>query len=246
VSDAGRYRKLFTRLWLHPGFTSLSDAEKVLAFYLLTGPQTNRIGLYRLSPAQAAEDLGTTVEPFRKRLATVCVAFGWLFDADARVMYIPSWWRWNPPSNENVTRGSLKDLNDLPPCGLVEAFARNIETIPEPFHEAFRKGLHEQLRGGFRNQDQYRDLNQKKEQETRAARGDGSDGTKTLTPSTDARPSDRLISIARETIKHTGTKPPLEELADHFRHYAGNAANLSRTEIFAALNVAILELRVSA
>ena len=38
MSDIGRYRKLYTRLWLHLGFVALTDAEKVVALYLLTGP----------------------------------------------------------------------------------------------------------------------------------------------------------------------------------------------------------------
>jgi hypothetical protein len=61
-----RYRKLYRRLWRHPGFLELSDGEKVLAFYLLTGPQTNRLGLYVFSIATAAEDLGTVSGSFTK------------------------------------------------------------------------------------------------------------------------------------------------------------------------------------
>jgi len=38
----------------------------VLAFYLLTGPQTNRLGLYVFSIATAAEDLGTVSGSFTK------------------------------------------------------------------------------------------------------------------------------------------------------------------------------------
>ena len=62
VSDVGRYRKLYARVWRHPGFTALTDGEKTLALYLLTGPQTNRLGLYTLSVATAAEHLGTVPE----------------------------------------------------------------------------------------------------------------------------------------------------------------------------------------
>lgn len=113
MSDLGRYRKLFTRLWRHPGFVALTEGERNLALYLLTGPQTNRLGLYVLSLATAAEELGTTPETLKKRLDKVCLTFGWMFDAKARVTYIPSWWRWNPPENANVMKGSLKELNEI-------------------------------------------------------------------------------------------------------------------------------------
>jgi hypothetical protein len=105
--DVGRYRKLYTRLWRHPGFAGLTEGEKILALYVLTGPQTNRLGLYLLSIATAAEDLGTTPETLTKRLRNVCQTFGWWFDSVARVTYIPTWWRWNPPENVNVMKGSL-------------------------------------------------------------------------------------------------------------------------------------------
>ena len=155
MSDQGRYRKLFTRLWRHPGFVTLTEGEQNLALYVLTGPQTNRLGLYVLSPATAAEDLGTTPETLKKRLVNVCGTFGWSFDAAARVFFIPSWWRWSPPENVNVMKGSLKDLNEIPPCGLVDAFARNLQTLPQTLHETFLEGLRQRLRKPSRNQEPY-------------------------------------------------------------------------------------------
>jgi hypothetical protein len=172
VSDGGRYRKIYTRLWLHSGFVGLNDAEKVVAFYLLTGPQTNRIGLYRLSPATAAEDLETSAEAFRKRLVTVCTSLGWLYDAKARVFYIPSFLKWNPPVNVNVANGITNDLSDLPDCAFIDAFAENLEGIPEAFREAFLKGLRLHMPHGVRNQEQYPDQNQQQEQKHSARRAE--------------------------------------------------------------------------
>jgi hypothetical protein len=131
---------VFTRLWCHPAFVSLSEGEKLLAFYLLTGPQTNRLGLYRFSIATAAEDLHTVPATIKKRLVAVSEAFGWMFDATARILYIPSWLKWNPPENPNVLKGNLRDLNDITPCGLVDAFARNIDVVPETLRKRLSKG----------------------------------------------------------------------------------------------------------
>jgi hypothetical protein len=143
MSDLGRYRKLYVRLWRHPCFVGLTDAEKVVAIYVLTGPQSNRLGLYVLSIATAAEDLGTVPETLKKRLLTVCQTLGWLFDARARVVYIPTFFNWNPPENANVMKGSLKDLNEIPPCGLIDAFAANIETLPETLRQANTNARHD-------------------------------------------------------------------------------------------------------
>jgi hypothetical protein len=177
MSDLGRYRKLYARLWRHSGFTSLTTLEKTIVFYLLTGPQTNRLGLYVLSISTAAEDLGTLPKSFAKGLRRVCETLSWQFDSKARVLYIPSWFKWNPPENANVVKGSLKDLNEIPPCDLVDAFARNIETIPvtlrEGFIEGLRKGLPNGLPNGMPNQYQYQyqyqDQDQKQDEDARSA-----------------------------------------------------------------------------
>ena len=93
--SVGRYRKIYPRLWGHPGFLQLTRSAREITLYLLTGPQTNAIVLFdNFSAATAAEDLGVGAGTFRKGLAEVCVTFGWQSDSDARVFYIPSWWRW--------------------------------------------------------------------------------------------------------------------------------------------------------
>ena len=76
------------------------------------------------------------------------------------MIYIPSWWRWNPPENVNVLKGNLKDLNDIPPCGLVDAFAHNIGPLPETFHQTFLDGLRKHLPNHRVIRSSIRDLNQ--------------------------------------------------------------------------------------
>lgn len=177
TNDVGKYRKLYVRLWRHPGFVGLSDAEKTLAIYLLTGPQTNRIGLSVLSVATAAEDLGTVPQTLSKRLETVCQTFGWHFHSATRVLYIPSWWRWNEPANVNVMRGNLKDLHEIPPSPLVEAFANNTTYVPnvadkngQTVLDTFIEGLAGRLPNRLPNQKQYQDQNQKEKQKPSALR----------------------------------------------------------------------------
>ena len=138
MSDRGRYRKVYPRLWHHPGFRRLDGDDKALTLYLLSGPQTNRLGLYKLSIPTAADDLDTVPETLSKRIANVCDTFGWRFDPDARVFYIPSFWTWNPPENPKVLKGCLKDLNEIPPSPLIDTFANNLDTLPENLWETFR------------------------------------------------------------------------------------------------------------
>ena len=154
MSDVGRYRKLFPRLWRDPDFRRLKPSTRELVLYLLSGPQTNSIGLFHFSVATAAEDLGVSVDTLRKGLADIGTTFDWRFDAEARVFYIPSWWRWNEPENPNVLKGNLKALSEIPPCGLVDAFSRNLETLPETLHETFIEGCTIRLSKRPPNQEQ--------------------------------------------------------------------------------------------
>jgi hypothetical protein len=89
---ARKYRKIDPRIWSDERFSLLSDAEKVLAMYILTCPQCNRIGLFRFSLALAAEDLGVPPVRMSERFAKVCDTFRWKWDAGAKVIYLPTWW----------------------------------------------------------------------------------------------------------------------------------------------------------
>jgi hypothetical protein len=118
------YRKVYLRLWRNPNFHALDEAGKLLALYLLAGPQTNRIGLFRVSVASACEDTDMEPAQVRAALEAVCAAFGWQWDARASVVLIPSWWDYNGcGDNEKAWKGTLSDLNDVPRTTLVSAFA---------------------------------------------------------------------------------------------------------------------------
>src|SRR5262245_23017277 len=89
--DVGRYRRVRSRIWIEQWFLTLTEAERLVALYCLTGPPTNGLGLYRLVPEAAAADFHVSVQTFRRRFDAVCGAAGWRFDAEARVIWIPEW-----------------------------------------------------------------------------------------------------------------------------------------------------------
>jgi hypothetical protein len=142
-ADVGRYRKVYPRVWRTPTFTALAVELKLLVVYVLTGPQQNRIGLSHFSVFTAAEDLGATPEQIGERLHAVCTAFGWHYDAAARVLFIPSWWTWNQPENPNVLKNLLGDLAEVPPSDLLADFARNIVTLRPTLRGTFRERMAE-------------------------------------------------------------------------------------------------------
>ena len=67
-------------------------------------------------------------EGFAKGFDSVVSKMGWQYDPAARVLYLPSWWRWNGPSNPNEMKGRLKGLDELPETELeIEAWLRHPE-----------------------------------------------------------------------------------------------------------------------
>ena len=111
-----RYRKVDPRFWKDEKVCALNRDEKLIALYLFTSAQSNRIGLFSFSPAGAAEDLGIALEtfgkgfmePFLKVIETLHL--GW--DSTARVLYLPTWWKYNCPENPNVLKACLADLHE--------------------------------------------------------------------------------------------------------------------------------------
>jgi hypothetical protein len=130
------YRRVFTCFWRDEKVRLLSGDEQRIALYCLTGPQSNRIGYYILSPGAAAEDLGMVPETFAKGFGRVCRNLSWRFDFGSRALLIPSWWKWNAPDNENQLIGNLKDLAGMPQTPLYKEFLK-AETLPQRLRQTF-------------------------------------------------------------------------------------------------------------
>jgi hypothetical protein len=238
MSDVGRYRQIYPRLWRHPAFAALNKTARELTLYLLSGPQTNRIGLFHFSIATAAEDLRIGAETLRERLADVQVTFDWRFDADAHVLYIPSWWRWNRPQNANVLSGNLKDLSEIPPCGLVDAFADNLQTLPLTFHETFIEGLRQRLPKRSRTQEPDQNPKQEPEPPDRASRAPRRENVSS-TSNTDGDLNDATIGIAVEALSYVDANADINVIVDHVQ-YLGNQVKrpLSRATALRAIQAA--------
>jgi hypothetical protein len=187
-----------------------------------------------LSIATAAEDLRTTSETLRKRLSSICMTFGWHFDAEARVFYIPSWWRWNAPENANVLKGNLKDLNDIPPCGLVDAFARNTGNLPETLLETFFDGVRRHVPQPSSNQKQYQESESEEQKREHSALRAGAINDQKPKSVISVKHRQIASVVLRET-PHADTEYLVDAFQFHcregkieaIRHLSGRAARLA-------------------
>jgi hypothetical protein len=135
-----RYRKFDPFAWRHAEFKSLTDKEKLAAIYSFTA-QSNRCGIFCFSPALAAEDLGWTQAAFIRVFHRVVKVLRWRWDPAARVLYIPSWWKYNRPENVSHLIGCLKDLHEVPTSPLLDAFSTNGLTLDPGLRDVFEKEI---------------------------------------------------------------------------------------------------------
>jgi hypothetical protein len=156
-----RYRKIDPRIWKDEKFTSVTNDEKLVVLYCLTA-QSNRIGLFLFSCAMAAEELDIPSQTFTKRFKNVCRTFKWEYDERHRVLYIPTWWKYNPPENKNNVIGNLKDIDDLPDSLLINKFKSNLEYLDETFYETFTQTLEKHYPKRSPSQEQEQEQEQEK------------------------------------------------------------------------------------
>lgn len=133
------YRRTYSRIW--KAMRGLSQVEKNIAHYLLSGDQSNRVGYFDFSPGKAAEDIEIPLDEFYAGFWRVLAWFDWRYDEQARVIFIPSWWRWNQPEGPKQLIGCLKDLMEVAPSDLLNDFVANVEYLPENLLPIYQETL---------------------------------------------------------------------------------------------------------
>ena len=128
------------RTWDSQPFRGLSVDEQLIALYVRIA-QTNRIGIGSFSIGKACEDLGMSPKAFLKGFLKVCQILQWEWDAEARVLYISTWWQDNSPESVNTLVGNLKDLADLPATPLLERFSENTAYLSDDLKKTFIQAL---------------------------------------------------------------------------------------------------------
>lgn len=190
---AQKYRKIDPRIWGDEKFSKLSPQEKLVALYCLTCPQCNRVGIFRFSPALAAEDLGMGADSYAIRFRKVCETMKWRWDETARVLYLPTWWRYNAPENPKHLQGCLTDLHDVPQTPLLKEFVRNIEHLSPSLHDTYRIAIPIAM--------PYQELEQEQEQEQEQDRSCSENASRV------SEPADPLASVPVLTFPVVGKGP---------------------------------------
>lgn len=106
------YGKVQSGFWQSRDFDACTDAGRLLALYLLTGPHTNGIGCFRLPDGYIMDDLGWDQETVSKGFFEL-ERNGFAYRID-RVVFIPNFLRWNAIENSNVAKARMEEFEALP------------------------------------------------------------------------------------------------------------------------------------
>ena len=121
---AAKYRKIDPRVWYDEKFRTLESNDKLLAMYLLTCSQGNRIGIFHLSLALTAEQTGYPYDTLTMGISRVTNTLSWLFDMANSVLFFPTWWKYNGACGPKTMLGNMQDLHDVPQSQLIQQFAK--------------------------------------------------------------------------------------------------------------------------
>ena len=160
---AAKYRKIDPRLWTDERFVELGPTEKLVAMYILTA-QSNRCGLFAISNAMGSEQTGIDPDSYAIAFRKVCDTHHWEYDQTRRVVFIPTWFKYNPPENPKHLTGCLRDLHDLPQTALLERFKANTHHLPESCLEVFRIAMGIAIPIAMQYQEQKQEQKQEQEQ----------------------------------------------------------------------------------
>jgi hypothetical protein len=109
------FSKVSPTLWHSERFNSLATDDARYAFlYILTSEHQTSAGCYRLPDAYAAADLHWPLERYQKARAELAKAELIRFDANASVLMVTRWFRFNPPMNPSHLKGIRHVLDRLP------------------------------------------------------------------------------------------------------------------------------------
>ncbi len=115
------YRTILVRMWGDQKFRSLSPlppSGQSLWLYLLTGPFSNRIGLFKAGEMALAEELGWDLKAFRKAFEEV-IAYGLVkVSLKDRLIFIPNFTKINRPLFPNVVLSWSHEWKMVPECPL--------------------------------------------------------------------------------------------------------------------------------
>jgi hypothetical protein len=144
------YRKIDVRIWNDAKFQSLSDTAKLCFFLLLTHPNMTALGAMRGTPEGLSSDLKDFREGFPDAFREVLSKGMADYDEDARLIALPNFVKYNPPTSPNVVKAWVGALEYLPEGPLKAVVVQRAVAFTEGMSKGFRQAIPQALREAMR------------------------------------------------------------------------------------------------
>lgn len=156
------YAKVDVRIWNDRKVRQLSPippcGQGLWVHLLVSEHRTSLPGVLKVGEAALAEELGWSLEAFRKAFREAEELGMVKADWKARFVWIPNACRYNPPESPNVVKSWRVPWDEAPECDLKdEAYSRLkalLEGFDKSFQEAFAKACPEPLANQEHEQEQ--------------------------------------------------------------------------------------------
>jgi len=139
---AAKYRRIDPRIWNDEKFQKLSIEERLLTFWILTSSRINRCGFVLWSPGLASEETGIPRNRIDTVCDTVCDTVFWIRDPASKTIFLPTFFKYNPPDNLKAFQGALSDLHDVPATSLKSLLSKTKVYLKPSFHHVIDTVCH--------------------------------------------------------------------------------------------------------
>ena len=103
-----RYSNITNEIWRDKEVRQLDPEQKLLYLYLLTSPQCNSAGLYRLSPDDVTHDLA---EGYAQHLTEEIKL--WRYDVESETVFLPNYLKYNTAKTALQYKGLNSSVRTL-------------------------------------------------------------------------------------------------------------------------------------
>lgn len=118
--------KVNPSLWTSKRFRSLAEEGQRFYLYVLTSPQSNSAGCYRLNNSYACADLAWEKSKFDTVCHTVCESGLLQYDKGEEIIYIDKWFSFNAPANPKHCLKIITELAQIPHVPLRDQAAESL------------------------------------------------------------------------------------------------------------------------
>lgn len=148
-SQKTKYVHLHRIIWHDDKFQFASDLCQLTFLHILTSPMGTHLGLFYAPIESLAAEKRKDIKDY-KRGFEECITNGFIkYNEKYRVIYIPNYLRYNPPTSPNVVTSYGKLFEEVPNCDLKTEFFQDLKAFTEDFTEAFREAFSEAFAKGF-------------------------------------------------------------------------------------------------